>query len=1030
MSKKRKFLVALLSTAVMTAGAFGLAACGGGETATPNQEYYAAYQLYAQAETDAGRTPDAYQTWLENMLSEAKGQSAYEIWKQSPAGQASNMTEAEWLESLKGADGTGVASVALSEDGTKLIITYTDPDMPATEIDIGSTFHKHEYGKATVLIPSTEQADGLAYVECAFDGHIELIKLGKYELKFTLPNGDPAVGYTVTFGDETATTDADGVALFINDGSFKKTSIEISSDDGQYGMLPEYTAGIQTEYEFTLSQIITGEEPVSKAGKYIVDMNYRSRDNDLLAVEFAADGQNTHFAIAVDESLGQWYAEDYGLDLTKPEGYTHEFNVSDGLTETVRFYNENILFYITVTATEGPATGTKELPARLAWAENSLTITTEVVTGTKSAYCVLPSNDETNKFTLTFGEGVKVYYYGFGDKAYNMMMSGDSPNEVASAYPVSGSTTYTHYLLVTTTAADGAADVKIEAYYDLGTEHNPVTLTNGKNSNDAATALDENLNYAYFKYECTESTKYALVFTNCYPFAGYADEIDDFHSMYFDDSRVAIDLEAGHTYYLSVNPVEGLYDIAVEKYDASKHSGYTEDDPRMFTATENTATINVANAADAMYFKTESAPAGAVWQVTVTDNSGNPVDCTVSFWEKKDGDFWYSETDAFSITPAGYIKVESWTTEYTVNVTFVENAAKDHTFTVKDEEGNAISDATVTAGYVTNAGEWNEEFHELATGTTNASGAATLNFASRDYEIRVSFTDNTTYRVVPVTVNYADDAVTLDLTAETAKEYTFTVAAADGTKVDGMTVALYEDVYNEYNGKYEPQFVISGTTDADGVVKLNAFASLADGYYVKVESTDDYYAALTFDKDTYAYSVTANAKVTYSVTLTDESGSKLADVVVTITDSEGTKATATTDADGVATMETKLIPGEYAIKATGYSVTIKTSATATEVTATAGPMTYLHFENGSRFTVTTEDEAEYYQAENACSITFDGYYSNGYSQLTVEVNGELVAEDVDASYDPLVIEVDAGAIIKVWSSYPMEDYSTFDISVE
>ena len=126
MSKKRKFLIALLSTAVMTAGALGFAACGGGESATPNAEYYAAYQLYAQAETDAGRTPDAYQTRLQNMLSEAKGEngkSAYEIWKESPAGQASTMTEAEWLESLKGANGTGVAGVELTEDGTKLIIT-------------------------------------------------------------------------------------------------------------------------------------------------------------------------------------------------------------------------------------------------------------------------------------------------------------------------------------------------------------------------------------------------------------------------------------------------------------------------------------------------------------------------------------------------------------------------------------------------------------------------------------------------------------------------------------------------------------------------------------------------------------------------------------------------------------------------------------------------------------------------------------------------------------------------------------------
>ncbi len=1039
MSKKRKFLIALLSTAVMTAGAFGFAACGG-EAAIPNQEYFAAYQIYAQAETDAGRTPDAYQTWLENMLSEAKGESAYEAWKKTPAGQASNMTEEEWLESLKGVAGNGIASVALSEDGTKLIITYTDPNMPASEIEIGSALHKHVYGKATVLIPCTEEADGLAYVECEADGHIELIKLSKYELKFTLPNGNPAAGYTVTFGNKTATTDAEGVAYFINDGSFAKTAINVSSDDGNYGMLTEYTTGMQTEYEFNLYEFIDDTGVITKDGTYIAQISWGSDwmgyfANSIIWTINADSEINLHYTISVDESVGGWYVADGAISEA---GYVHEFNLAAGeavdielsFDDTVQTdTSKPVSYYVTVASVEGPKTGSLELPGKLTMGENAFKLEAQVMPGTTSGYYILPIdfNAESSKFTMTFGEDVKVYYYGFGDNAYQKLIAGETPDEVKTGAPIAGEQYENKYFLITTTNAEGNVEFTINEYFDIGSTKNPAELTIGKNANTAETALDESLMTAYFKFECSKTAKYSLVFAKGTVGACYKDEIYNYSDcQWLEGSRTSADLVAGETYYFEVYPEEGgLYDLTIEEYDASKHSGYTAEDKRNVTLNgDNEATITVENAAETMYFVIPNTE--GVYTITVTDTTGASVDGTVKYY----GD-WGTEYDRWHLSgnSSAYFTVSvAGLSDYIVNVKFETPAATAHKFVIKDEEGNPMAYATVTVGFYTQDSVWGPTFTPIGEpAMTDANGEATLSFVPCDFVLQV-MCDDADHKVADQTVKLEDNVETMEITAETAKEYAFTVAAADGTKIEGLTATIY------YEGEYGPNFVTSGATDANGAVTLKAFASAVENlnYYVVFESTDDYYVAVNVNmaKDTLEYSVTAHAKVTYTVTLTDESGNALeAGVKVTIKDSAGTTATGTTDANGVAVMDVKLIPGAYAIKVSDHSVTVTTSATSNTVSAVAGPMQYLHFVNGSQITVTEKGDAEYYKAENDCTISFDGYFSGGYVSISIEVNGVLVVNNKEASWNPVSIDVNAGDIILVWTSYYAENMSTFDVTV-
>ena len=136
-------------------------------------------------------------------------------------------------------------------------------------------------------------------------------------------------------------------------------------------------------------------------------------------------------------------------------------------------------------------------------------------------------------------------------------------------------------------------------------------------------------------------------------------------------------------------------------------------------------------------------------------------------------------------------------------------------------------------------------------------------------------------------------------------------------------------------------------------------------------------------------------------------------------------ATATTDANGVATMTTKIIPGAYAIKADGYTVTGTTSAADTEVSATATPMTYPEFENGMSFTATLKDDATYYQATNNGYITF----ANDYYPLTIEKNGTVMI--TSDAWMGLTIDVNAGDIIRVWTTgdiYPSMATVTVSVS--
>ena len=69
--KTKKFLIGLLSLACVTAGSFGLVACGdnSAQTSEPTEieAAYAQYVVYAEAQ---GQTPLSYEAWLATIKGE------------------------------------------------------------------------------------------------------------------------------------------------------------------------------------------------------------------------------------------------------------------------------------------------------------------------------------------------------------------------------------------------------------------------------------------------------------------------------------------------------------------------------------------------------------------------------------------------------------------------------------------------------------------------------------------------------------------------------------------------------------------------------------------------------------------------------------------------------------------------------------------------------------------------------------------------------------------------------------------------
>lgn len=233
MNKTMKKFLTILCASCMATGTAMLVACDQGDVKDP-----ALYAMYREAETDL-----TYEQWLNQMLNAAGSQGAQgEEGEKGEKGDKGDQGE-KGETGAQGEAGKGIKSVAMSEDGTAFIVTYTDDTteevaIPAAEVKE----HTHAYGDVTVVMAPDAAYEGFGYKTCTDsecgDKSIVILKNyigvngitsdGVYYVKFIVESSDLGI---LTADDITLNIKSDSVKAFSVKSLDDKVSLSISEDD-------------------------------------------------------------------------------------------------------------------------------------------------------------------------------------------------------------------------------------------------------------------------------------------------------------------------------------------------------------------------------------------------------------------------------------------------------------------------------------------------------------------------------------------------------------------------------------------------------------------------------------------------------------------------------------------------------------------------------------------------------------------------------------------------------------------------------
>jgi hypothetical protein len=319
MSTKKKLLIALLSATCLTAGVFGLSACGDNSTSTDgdatttvangkdgtNGTDGATWLTGSGAPSaDSGKSGDLYldtatcdvykkgtDAWskIANIkgATGATGDSAYDIYLNGLGADDEQLDKDAWLDSLNGDNGApgkngdngvGISKVEYSSDGKYLLVYYTNSTTPVQVAIPQANTHEHVFGDVTVLVAPTTDKEGIGFQTCSADGYNELVVIPKlgYQVTVYLEDGTtPAEGAEVTIGTVTHTVGANGVADFsdIDRGEYDvSVSLEgyklVETVDTSKANISIVLTKVYSRYH-VLGELVT-DDPIATAGKYVL----------------------------------------------------------------------------------------------------------------------------------------------------------------------------------------------------------------------------------------------------------------------------------------------------------------------------------------------------------------------------------------------------------------------------------------------------------------------------------------------------------------------------------------------------------------------------------------------------------------------------------------------------------------------------------------------------------------------------------------------------------------------------------------
>lgn len=251
---------------------------------------------------------------------------------------------------------------------------------------------------------------------------------------------------------------------------------------------------------------------------------------------------------------------------------------------------------------------------------------------------------------------------------------------------------------------------------------------------------------------------------------------------------------------------DGSYDIKIVDYSSS-YSGYSYTDPIVLSGDSYSA----SNAAGNRYYKyvatSEGRPAISI------DTPG--VSYTLHYIDSDNG-YFYEHYNVPRLEKGDelYIVVSSGDiSSYGLSINVSDTNAFDHTFTVKDNNGNPLSGITVSVNG--------------KSGETDADGQVILNFIPGEYEISLSGYDDTQLAYSATSTDGDDQSYEIRLGALLSNK--FTVKDSDGNPVSGVKVVLKQGQNaSGAVGAY-------GTTDANGIVTIK-YVRTTSRMYVDIES--------------------------------------------------------------------------------------------------------------------------------------------------------------------------------------------------
>jgi len=817
MKTKKKVLLALLSATCITAGAFGLAACGGGgdESDADIVNVYNQYVAYAESNGD---TPLSYEAWLATIKGQqgepgtpgapgAAGKSAYELYKEdflknNPDGIP--MTENAWVASLTGKDGKGIKSIELNADQTKLVITYTDDT--SEEVDLPDALvHKHDYGNdyVTVIAPN-ETADGLGYLTCEDCGHKELFVIAPYKVSVYLADGKtPAEGATVSINGTDVTTDSNGLAVF---SSLKLGEYDVSVTKADYAYVESVKTSLtQSEYKIVLAKEIDtsswfGAEltPGSEVGDkklFHLTANYTTDyySNGWTLCDAFIEGSSddySKFKLTFNEEYGDlvYYDANYAMlgradleqdgaiEFVAAPGESINFKIT--VAEECKAVNgNNYDYYFTVERITPPAPGEKDAPIT-ANLEEQVTYT---ATADEEVYFKISTENKTYGFEL--GEGVTLTALGSDKNSEGTLISSESQT-VKGNYG---------YYFIKVKAADGNVSFKMKRVYLPGEQGNPHALTLGA-SNTAEINILEGISEVWYSYTVNDSTagKYTIDVTDgYYNFDVYKGD-DPLTATPVESDltlrKYIIDLTAGN-YYI-VMKSECTFKLA--EYDAATDNGYAKEYP--LTVTDSNSPLTLELTTD-MYFKYEVTKDGVFAMSAPKGN--NSFGSNFAVYSDADystllfnyySDNLYCEVKAGAVIYFTANATGSTEIAHTVSFgVFEATTAVANPLIIKDDDGNLLSGVNVTVN-----GE---------TKTTDANGQVIFELEPADnYTVALDFGENAenyVYSAVTLTKNYTAQPV--EIIAKLKHEYSFNVKLGSEAAGAGITVKYgnYSAVTNE-----------------------------------------------------------------------------------------------------------------------------------------------------------------------------------------------------------------------------------------